>query len=233
MQNAAKTLSTHAHDDMPGHIRTDDGAALFYREWGAGRPMLFMAGWSMNSAMWDYQMLPLSEQGFRCIAYDRRAHGRSSDPGAGFDYDTLADDLAAVIDTLDLTDVILVGHSFASGEIVRYLTRHGDRRVSKVVLIAPAAIPCPLARDDNPLGFPAAAIEGLLETLADDFPTWAEDNSGPFFTVGGRQFRTLLHAGNLARGGRLDAADLPSGDPAGQAGDHQATGFHRLQAGTA
>ena len=109
----------------PGFIRTADGVNLFYRDWGQGEPVVFVAGWSLPSDSWNYQMLALSEQGLRCVAFDRRGHGRSSDPGRGYDFDTLADDLAAVLDVLDLRGVTLVGHSMASGEIVRYLTRHG------------------------------------------------------------------------------------------------------------
>src|SRR5262245_10871098 len=106
-----------------GIVHTTDGVDLFVRDWGSGRPILFLCGWALTSEMWGYQMAPLVREGFRCIAYDRRAHGRSGDPGAGFDFDTLADDLAAVIDTLDLRDVTVVAHSFSSGEIVRYLGR--------------------------------------------------------------------------------------------------------------
>ena len=116
-------------------------------------------GWTLNSDMWAYQMEPLSRQGFRCIAYDRRADGRSSDPGGGFDFDTLAEDLAALIEQLDLTGLALVGHSFASGEIVRYLTRHGSNRVDRLVFVSPAAIPFLLKTPDNPIGIEAAAFD--------------------------------------------------------------------------
>src|SRR5262245_47818492 len=96
MEGNSKMLSD------PNFIRTRDGSGLCYREWGSGRPLVFLAGWTLSSEMWAYQMQPLSEQGFRCIAYDRRSHGRSSDPGAGYDFDTLADDLAAVMEALDV-----------------------------------------------------------------------------------------------------------------------------------
>lgn len=98
---------------MPGFIRTSDGTSLFYRDWGTGKPVVFVASWVMPSESWSYQMAALAEQGFRCVAYDRRGHGRSSDPGRGYDFDTLADDLAAVLDTLDLRDVTLVGFPWA------------------------------------------------------------------------------------------------------------------------
>jgi pimeloyl-ACP methyl ester carboxylesterase len=174
-------------DRMAGHlqqnyVRTSDGAALFYRDWGAGRPMVFLAGWTLSSDMWAYQMEPLSRQGFRCIAYDRRAHGRSSDPGRGFDFDTLSDDLDAVVGELDLKQLILVGHSFSSGEIVRYLSRHGSSRVDKVVFVAPASIPFLLKTSDNPIGVDGSIFDGIRQAFARDFPRWAEDNAIPYFT---------------------------------------------------
>jgi pimeloyl-ACP methyl ester carboxylesterase len=131
-------------------IRTSDGTNLFIRDWGTGKPIVFLAGWTLSSDAWAYQMSPLSRQGFRCVAIDRRAHGRSDDPGRGFDYDTLSDDIASVLEALDLRDVCLVAPSFASGEAVRYLTRHKRRRVARVLLLAPAAIPFLLQTKDNP-----------------------------------------------------------------------------------
>jgi pimeloyl-ACP methyl ester carboxylesterase len=122
-------------------IQTEDGTRLAYKDWGDGKPVVFLHAWALPSQMWDYQLVPLCEQGLRCIAYDRRGHGRSSLPGTGYDADTLADDLAAVLEELDRHDVSLVGHSFASGEIVRYMTRHGPARIARIVLVAPAATP--------------------------------------------------------------------------------------------
>src|SRR5262249_5289344 len=110
-------------------IVTRDGASLFYKDWGKGKPVVFVHGWALNSDMWQYQMIHLTGQGLRCVSYDSRGHGRSSDPGQGYDYDTLADDLAAVIERLDLREVTLVGHSMGGGEVVRYLSRHGARRI--------------------------------------------------------------------------------------------------------
>jgi len=160
---------------QPGYIQTIDGVSLFYRDWGSGKPLLFLSGWTLASQMWAYQMNPLSEQGFRCIAYDRRAHGRSSDPGRGYDFDSLADDLAAVIEALDLDEVTLIAHSFASGEVVRYLSRHASERVAGVVLVAPAAIPFLLKTDGNPTGLDGAALDQLRAVLAEDFPGWATE----------------------------------------------------------
>jgi non-heme chloroperoxidase len=178
----SKTTAKRTPEDWPNYIRTSERVALFYRDWGAGKPLLFLSGWTLSSDMWAYQMEPLSRQGFRCIAYDRRAHGRSSDPGGGFDFDTLAEDLAAWIEQLDLTGLTLVGHSFASGEIVRYLTRHGSNRVDRLVFVSPAAIPFLLKTPDNPIGIEAAAFDQLRQTFTTDFPGWAQANAEPYFT---------------------------------------------------
>jgi non-heme chloroperoxidase len=117
-------------------IETKDNTALFYRDWGAGKPVVFCAGWTLSSDMWRSQMLALSDAGLRCLAYDRRGHGRSDDPGTGYDFDTLADDLAALLSRLDLEDVCLVAHSVAGGEVIRYLANHGDERVERIVLVS-------------------------------------------------------------------------------------------------
>jgi non-heme chloroperoxidase len=195
---------------LPNHITTQDGAALFYRDWGAGIPILFLSGWTLNSDMWAYQMEPLSRRGFRCIAYDRRAHGRSSEPGRGYDFDTLAEDLADVVQALRLEYVTLVGHSFASGEIVRYLSRHGTDKVARVVLVSPAAIPFLLRTADNPGGIDSEVIEQARRAFLSDFPGWAEANAEPYFgpgtsravidwTIGMMTQTSLLAAGELNR----------------------------------
>src|SRR5215471_20121207 len=116
-------------------IGARDGTALFYRDWGAGKPMVFLAPWAMNSKWWEIQMFRLTEAGIRCVAFDRRGHGRSGQPDRGYDFDTLADDLAAVMELLDLRDVTLIGQSLGCGEVVHYLSRHGARRVARAVLI--------------------------------------------------------------------------------------------------
>jgi pimeloyl-ACP methyl ester carboxylesterase len=120
-------------------IQSGDGTRLFFRDWGEGPPIVFCHPWALNSDIWEYQLTEISEQGVRCIAYDRRGHGRSEDPGRGYDYDTLAGDLAAVIEQLDLRNVTLVGYSMGSAEIARYLSRHGADRVARVVLVSPVA----------------------------------------------------------------------------------------------
>jgi pimeloyl-ACP methyl ester carboxylesterase len=134
--------------------------------------------------MWAYQMEPLSRLDCRCIAYDRRGHGRSSDPGRGYDFDTLADDLESVLSALDLSGVTLVAHSIASGEAVRYLTRYGSARVARVAFIAPAATPYLLKTEDNPNGIDAALFEQGRLALSRSFPDWIEANAAPYFGPG-------------------------------------------------
>jgi non-heme chloroperoxidase len=166
----------------PGFIRTADEVKLFYRDWGQGEPIVFLASWALPSDQWNYQMLALSEQGFRCVAFDRRGHGRSSDPGRGYDFDTLADDLAAVLDVLDLRGVTLVGHSMGPGEIVRYLTRHGGDRVARIALLG-TITPLLHRTADNPYGIDASYFETFRrDELMRDFPKWIEDTLPPFVT---------------------------------------------------
>src|SRR5262245_2306963 len=163
-------------------IETRDRQQLFCKDWGSGAPVVFLAAWALPSDMWDYQMVPLSEQGLRCIAYDRRGHGRSSHAGVGYDYDTLADDLAAVLDAFDLQQVTLVGMSRAGGEMVRYLTRHGDRRIARLVFVATDATPFRLQTVDNPGGIPVDRAEFFRrQMLLRDYPNWMEENRQPFF----------------------------------------------------
>src|SRR5262249_17999214 len=181
LAGASAVLGAARVDASP--IRTRDRQTLFYKDWGSGAPVVFLAAWALPSDMWDYQMVPLSQQGLRCIAYDRRGHGRSSQPGGGYDYDTLADDLASVLDALDLRGVTLVGMSMATGEMVRYLTRHGARRVARLVFVATAATPFRLQTADNPTGIPAEGFASFRrQVLLRDYPKWLEDNRAPFFT---------------------------------------------------
>jgi non-heme chloroperoxidase len=164
-------------------LRTADDTTLFYRSWGDGQPVLFVAAWALSSEMWQYQMRALSEHGFRCVAYDRRGHGRSDDPGRGYDYDTLAADLATVIDALDLQDLVLVGHSMGCGEIIRYLSRYGDDRIKAISLVAPVA-PFPLKTDDNPVGLDASLFSAVRESWASDFARWVAEGSDGYVGVG-------------------------------------------------
>ncbi|WP_321930569.1 alpha/beta fold hydrolase [Paraburkholderia guartelaensis] len=169
---------------QPGYIHIDDDTALHYRDWGDGAPLVFLSGWTLNADMWNYQCAPLADAGFRCVAYDRRGHGRSSDPGRGYDYDTLADDLEAVLSARDLARVTLVGHSFASGEIVRYLSRHGSRRVAGIVLVSPASTPFLLKTADNPGGLDASLFEASIEEMLTSFPDWISRRAEAYFSPG-------------------------------------------------
>ncbi|WP_200939210.1 MULTISPECIES: alpha/beta fold hydrolase [unclassified Caulobacter] len=166
----------------PASIVARDGTRLYHRDWGEGRPVVFLAGWGLPSECWAYQAAALSEEGLRCVSYDRRGHGRSDAPWKGYDYDTLADDLAAVLEQLDLRDVVLVGHSMAGGEIVRYFSRHGGARVGKVLFLAPLD-PCPAHKADNPTGLPPETFEQFrAQVLMRDYPRWLEENARPFVT---------------------------------------------------
>jgi non-heme chloroperoxidase len=153
---------------MP-YLHTSDDTALFYRDWGAGDPMVFVHGWGLNSDMWEYQLPALADRGLRCVAYDRRGCGRSDQPGDGYDFDTLADDLANVIEHLDLRDVTLLSHSMGSGEVARYLTRHGNDRVARVALISPT-LPYLRRDESNPEGVDSAAFEQTIAALRTDRP---------------------------------------------------------------
>ena len=161
-------------------VTTSDGVRLHTKDWGGGAPILFIHAWSMSSDFWEYQMYPLSMQGFRCVAYDRRGCGRSEDSGDGYDLDTLSDDLACVIDQLDLRDVTLVGHSLGGNEVVRYLARHGSARVKRAVLVAGGTPPL-LKRDDNPDGIDPGFFAAARAAYVANRAKWLEDNSGPFF----------------------------------------------------
>lgn len=178
---AAARPAVAASRRRPVAIHARDGTRLFHRDWGEGRPVVFVSSWALSSEMWAYQVAHLSEQGLRCIAFDRRGHGRSDAPSRGYDMDTLADDLAAVIDGLDLKDVALVGHSMGGAEVIRYLARHGSAKVSRVVLLA-AVGPNVVQGPDNPYGAPMAYHQATMAAWARDFPAWAAANEAAFFT---------------------------------------------------
>jgi non-heme chloroperoxidase len=163
-------------------VETRDGTRIHFRDWGAGRPIVFVAPWGLSSDWWDTSVISFSERGWRCVAFDRRGHGRSDDPCHGYDFDTLADDIAAVMDALDLQDVVLVGHSMGGAEVVRYLTRHRSHRVSRAVLIAPTT-PFTLKTDDNPGGAPREALEKTRESLKHDLPHLVAEAAPDFFGV--------------------------------------------------
>lgn len=160
-----------------------NGTRLHYQDWGAGRPVVFVHGWAVGGGCWEYQALPLADRGLRCITYDGRGCGRSDDPGRGYDYDTLSDDLAALIAHLDLRDAALVGHSMGCGVIARYLSRHGAGRVARVVLAA-TTTPFPMKTTDNPDGLDGSVFEGALARMRQDRARYVADIAPGFFGVG-------------------------------------------------
>ena len=162
-------------------IKTHDGTRLYAKSWGNGAPVVFVHSWSLTSDMWQYQTTEFAARGLRCITYDRRGHGYSDQPSTGYDTDTLADDLAMVLNSLDVSNATLVGHSMGCGEIVRYLARHGAHRVARIVLLAPTT-PFLKQTQDNPEGIPEQAFEAVRATWITDFPKWIADNTAPFFT---------------------------------------------------
>ena len=164
-------------------LETADHTNLYYKDWGTGRPVIFVHCWALNCDMWQYQMHYLANHGVRCIAYDRRGHGRSSQPGHGYDYDTLADDLAALIEGLDVREVTLVGHHMGGGEIIRYLSRHGTGRIARIVLVG-ATTPFRLKTADNPEGLAMSAAEQQRAALAKDLPLEFARRASAFFGVG-------------------------------------------------
>jgi len=166
-------------DDM-NTITTSDGTKIYYKDWGTGHPVVFSHGWPLTADAWDAQMLFLSGQGYRVIAHDRRGHGRSGQPGDGNDMDTYADDLARLIETLDLKGATLVGHSTGGGEVARYIGRHGSKRIAKAVLIS-AVPPMMLKTDDNPEGAPISIFDGIRSAVMADRSQFFKDFSMPFY----------------------------------------------------
>lgn len=162
------------------HAKTTDGTSIYFDDWGDGPPAVFVPAAYLNSQMWEYQRPFLARQGLRCIAYDRRGHGRSDRPWTGYDYDTLADDLATVLDHLDLRDVTLIGYSMGSGEVIRYLTRHGSGRVARIAFVA-ATAPFLAHAADNPDGIPQEVVTATIKRIRADRPRWFADNAEPFF----------------------------------------------------
>ena len=189
-------------------ITTKDGTEIYYKDWGAGRPVVFSHGWPLNADAWDEQMFFLASRGSRCVAYDRRGHGRSSQPWNGNDYDTFADDLAALFDALDLKDATLVGHSAGGGDVARYIGRHGPRRVSKAALVS-AIPPLMLKTAGNPGGVPVEVFDGIRTALLADRSQFYRDlvravlwrQPPRLESIPGRQGRLvgLVHAGRAER----------------------------------
>jgi non-heme chloroperoxidase len=163
-----------------GHVSTKDHTDIFFKDWGRGQPVVFSHGWPLTADAWDDAMKMVADNGFRGIAHDRRGGGRSSQPWEGNDLDTYADDLGALIESLDLRDVVLVGHSTGGGEITRYVGRHGSERVAKMVLVG-AIPPLMVKTDKNPEGMPIAAFDGLRSQLLADRSQFYQDLSMPFY----------------------------------------------------
>ncbi|SIT38714.1 Non-heme chloroperoxidase [Paraburkholderia piptadeniae] len=161
-------------------ITTKDGTQIFYKDWGSGRPVVFSHGWPLDADAWDAQMLFLLQKGFRVIAHDRRGHGRSGQPSNGNDMDTYADDLAELLDALDIQGATLVGHSTGGGEVAHYIGRHGTKRVAKAVLIG-AVPPLMLKTAANPGGLPLDVFDGIRKGVADNRSQFYKDLANPFF----------------------------------------------------
>jgi len=161
-------------------ITTKDGTEIYYKDWGSGQPVVFSHGWPLSADAWEDQMMFLVSHGYRCIAHDRRGHGRSSQPWNGNDMDTYADDLATLVETLDMKNVVHVGHSTGGGEVARYIGRHGTKRVAKAVLIG-AVPPLMLKTAANPGGLPIDVFDGIRASVLADRSQFFKDLTLPFY----------------------------------------------------
>ena len=162
-------------------ITTKDGARIYYKDWGIGQPVVFSHGWPLSADSWEAQMVFLASNGYRCIAHDRRGHGRSSQPWNGNEMDTYADDLAALLDKLELKNTVLIGFSAGGGEVARYIGRHGTKRLAKVVLVS-AVPPLMLKTTANPGGLPIEIFDGIRAgSIADRSKFYKDLAGGPFF----------------------------------------------------
>jgi non-heme chloroperoxidase len=164
-------------------INAQDGTRIHYNDWGTGRPIVLIHGWPLDGDMWEYQWPFLADRGFRVVTYDRRGFGRSDQPYEGYDYDTMSDDLAALLEALDLTDVTLAGFSMGGGEVARYVGRHGTARVRSAALIA-AVTPFLLQTEDNPEGVDQSAFDEITDGLRKDRPHFLAGFARKFFGAG-------------------------------------------------
>ncbi len=169
------------HAPSPPFVLAQDKTNLFVQDWGSGRPVLFLAAWTFDSSVWGSHIASLVRRGYRCLAVDRRGHGRSDAPCFGYDLDTLANDLACVMEQKDLRDVVLVAHSMASIEAVRYCGSYGTDRIGRLILTSPTT-PYLIQTPDNADAVPSSVVEAQLDAIAKDFPKWVAENEDPFFT---------------------------------------------------
>ena len=163
-------------------FETAERTRLAYEDYGSGSPIVFAGSCMLSTDMWEYQIPYFVGQGYRCIAMDWRGHGRSDRPSRGYDYDTIADDLATLIDHLDLQDVTLVGHSMGGAVVAHYIARHGESRIARIALVS-ALLPFLKQTSDNPVGVPEAAFEAMDEAIRSDRPRWLSDQAQVFFAT--------------------------------------------------
>lgn len=165
------------------YIITEDNTKLYLKDWGSGRPVILLHGWPLSSDSWDHQAMAIADAGYRAIAYDRRGFGRSSQPWNGYDYDTLSDDLAAVIEQTDARDAVIVGFSMGGGEVARYMSRHGGQGVSKAALVS-SVLPFRLKTEDNPLGTEQETFDKTALAILEDRAAFLTGFLRKFYGIG-------------------------------------------------